>query len=26
VANVRRDGTYRFTWNGSSAPHIVRER
>jgi len=26
VANVRRDGTYRFTWNGSPAPHIVRER
>src|SRR4029079_9701602 len=26
VANPRRDGTSRFTWNGSSAPHIVRER
>jgi RES domain len=25
VANVRRDATYRFTWNGTRGPGIVRE-
>ena len=25
VANVRRDCTYRFTWNGTTGPSIVRE-
>jgi RES domain len=26
VANVRRDATYRFTWNGPGSPSIARER